>query len=129
LYSKRKKIENLIEYKNIKEEAYVYGFELLKDNRLLVSLYNSIIKIYNSENFEEISSQKILEEEYYILFLNQMKNGKILPTFQNKYIYLLNLKEDNKFEVIKEINGHKNQIMHVIELKNENIVLFLMINY
>jgi len=46
------KVENLQEIKSINENETVHGFLLLNDNRLLVSMSNSTIKIYNSETFE-----------------------------------------------------------------------------
>jgi len=116
------KLENKNEFKSLNEYDNVLDFLLLKDGRLLVSLGNGIIKIYNSETFKEISSQQILEDcDNSIPHIHLMKNGNILPTIWNdKYnIYILKINNDNNFEIIKELRGHTNYISQVIELENE----------
>ena len=122
------KIENM---KNIKtlnnNEECIVCLKTLDDGRLAAADTKSNLIIYNNETFKpDIIIKNNLKQ---LWNFTQLKNKNIACSFKGDFtLKIIKIKNNNEYEDIQTINNaHNNHITKIIELKNENLITFLLI--
>ena len=122
------KIENINNIKNLKfNKGTIFCLKTLDDGRLAAGDSKSNLIIYNKQTFNpDIIINNNLGELWNFI---QLKNKNIACSFDNYFtLKIIKIKNNNEYESVQIINNaHNNWISKIIELRNKNLIHFLLI--
>ena len=118
--------ENL--YKEFKNEGTNFCFEIYEENEkiYLISIANSLIKIFDFESEKLINSIKINEENENFYSMCLWNKNYLIFGGENSIIYILNL---NSKKIIQTLKNHESDILTLKKIKINNNEFLLSLDY
>ena len=92
----------------------------LKDGRLISASKDGTLNIYNKDIYEIGLSIKELSDEIFSCI--QLNDERLVTCSKDCIIKVIKLMEDNKYILEASLESHKNEVLNIVEIKNNIII-------
>jgi WD40 repeat protein len=100
--------------------SWITHLSKLNDGRLISSSGDYSLNIYKNETFE--LQMSIKEHLGAIHYFTQLNNGDIITCSQDKTMKIINLKGENKYNIVQTLIGHNHWVCKVIEIRKDELI-------